>query len=77
MSEKCSCEEIVAKLDEILEHIRSGLKSSGGKRKGTKRAPSAYNLFVKECLAGKKGAPGAHTEKFKACVKAWKEQKGK
>ena len=43
-----------------------GLTTGGGKSSGgTKRAPSAYNLWVKECVGEQKGD-------FKSCALAWR-----
>lgn len=42
----------------------------GRGRKG--RAPSKYNLFMRDCLSRKKGEGGSHTEKFRSCVLEWK-----
>lgn len=38
-----------------------------------KRAPSAYNTFIKKCASSK--AKGGEGKDFKACALTWKEQK--
>lgn len=49
---------------------------NGGKQK-TKRAPSAYNLHMKDCIPKKKKeSPNMqHTEVFTACAAEYKKQK--
>ena len=39
----------------------------------TKRAPSAYNLFIKKCASSK--AKGGEGKDFKACSIEWKQRK--
>lgn len=70
----CSCEEVRTMLDEFLEEVKLLSKSSGKAK--TKRAPSAYNLYMKSCLERKKGDSGEHKEKFKTCAFEYKQQKG-
>lgn len=43
----------------------------------TKRAPSAYNLFIKQCfgLAEIKSLSGGAPAKMKACGAKWRQQK--
>ncbi len=55
-----------------IETIKSG-------KKGTKRAPSAYNLFVKQCfgLPEIKSLSGGAPTKMKACGARWREEKKK
>jgi len=43
------------------------------RRRGT-RPPSKYNLFMKECLVGKRGESRPHREKFRDCVSEWKSR---
>jgi len=69
----CTCEEIENMLDEFLEEVRLATESS--QRKRTKRAPSKYNLFMRECLQRKKGEPGEHKEKFRACALEYRQRK--
>lgn len=46
-------------------------------KKGTKRAPSAYNLFIKQCfgLPEIKSLSGGAPAKMRACGVKWREQK--
>lgn len=48
------------------------------KSTGKKRAPSKYNLFMKECIPKTKAInPDVpHTEIFTACAKKYKDVKG-
>lgn len=49
------------------------------KGNGKKRAPSKYNLFMKECIPKTKAVnpPDVpHTEIFTACAKKYKDVKG-
>ena len=72
----CTCEGIreiireeLAKLDIVTD------KAPPKKRK--KRAPSVYNLHMKDCIKAMKDTePGMdHRERFSACVAAWREKK--
>jgi len=45
-----------------------------GKVKRAKRAPSAYNIFLGQCVKGKTGDIKV---RFKSCVEEWKKKKGK
>lgn len=47
--------------------IELGRVRGGG---GTKRAPSAYNLFIGDCMRGT-------NKNLKTCATEWREQKGK
>lgn len=59
----------IALLDEIPECEVGVIKIRKG-RGGGKRAPSQYNLFIGECMAGGK-------KDLKSCAGEWREQKGK
>ena len=48
-----------------------GLETSGGGR--AKRAPSEYNLFLKQCAGSK--AKGGEGKDFKTCSVEWKRRK--
>lgn len=64
----CSCQEIERMLQDFLNEVSAmGIGTSKGARK--KRAPSAYNLFIKECTAGGK-------KTLAECAPEWKKQKG-
>lgn len=48
---------------------------AGSARHRTKRAPSAYNLYIKHCASSKdKGGEG---KDFKTCSLEWKSQKAR
>lgn len=55
-------------------------KGKGSGKNKEKRAPSAYNLYIKSCLAKHdlKGKPFGTAGKFmKECSQEWKSQKAK
>lgn len=56
----------------VLIGIDAGESERGRRRSDTKRAPSAYNLFIKKCASSK--AKGGEGKDFKACTLAWKRQ---
>lgn len=58
--------------DKGFLNILGNIKTCKGK-KGT-RAPSLYNLHMKDCLIPLKGK-GNHKENFKNCVSKWKTKK--
>lgn len=66
----CSCEEIQSILSDLLEEVK--LLSQSSTKVRTKRKPSAYNLFMQECLPKK---TGPQTEKFRQCAAEYKERK--
>lgn len=39
---------------------------------GSRRAPSEYNLFIKQCLPVQRGP---QSEKFRACAVKWRQRK--
>lgn len=63
----CSCEEIRRIMEGYVEDIAHIIPA--GK---TKRAPSAYNLWMKECIPKR---TGPIQERFKACAGEYKKQK--
>ena len=40
-----------------------------------KRKPSAFNLFMRDCLLNKRKENKEHKQKFKECVLEWKARK--
>jgi len=67
--------EIREAIEEIIQSFPDCKKTKTKK----KRAPSAYNMFIKECLLNIKNE-GAfknvpHQDRFSECVKRWKERK--
>jgi hypothetical protein len=60
--------KIIKKDDKDITLDCDGMPKSKAKRK-----PSEYNLFIKECLPGEKGAI---KDKFKACAIKWRKKKG-
>ena len=63
---------LFALIDEKSEELKSLiLNSKTAVRK--KRKPSAYNLFMKDCV--KKETTGAYPERFKKCAHKYKEAK--
>lgn len=81
--------ELEERLLKIEEAIKSGATSFGSptepvkepepKKEKTKRAPSAYNLFMKDELARLKKEQGSdfdRKEAFKVVAKSWSDKKG-
>ena len=68
-------EKRLAALELENKKLRSDIDKLGSKKKT--RAPSAYNIFVKEAIAHlKKQNPDlSHKERFKLAVGQWREQK--
>jgi len=62
---ECSCEEIRQMLEELLSQMAT-------RRIRSKRAPSAYNLFMRDCIKGKSGPI---QQRFKACALEYKQRK--
>lgn len=57
--------------------IEIGEVQTGKKGKRAKRAPSAYNLFIGQCMKGKKiKAFGEASGKMKECASEWRQRKG-
>jgi len=51
-------------------------KEKGVSTKRKKRAPSAYNKFMAECIGDRKEDwRGSHKDLFKHCAQIWKEYK--
>lgn len=73
---KCDTGTISAK--DIIEKIpECGVMDGAvsGKAEKKKRAPSAFNLFMKECLKRTKETEGDHKHHFTMCVHEWKSKK--
>lgn len=71
-NKNCSCAAILNRIKDIeeeIEHLKKAPKGGGGR---AKRAPSAYNLFIKECVPKKSGPI---TDRFRACVEEYKKEK--
>lgn len=73
--ECCSCEEIRAILEDFLTRLQA-ITEAKAKRTRTKRAPSAYNIFMGECVK-ELGSDVPIQERFKACAVKYKELKEK
>lgn len=63
MAGQCGCEE-------MRQIVREEIANLKGKR--TKRAPSKYNLCIKECIPEK---TGPIQDRFKSCALGCKEKK--
>lgn len=50
-----------------------GIATGAGKGSKAKRAPSAYNLFLKQCASSKE--KGGQGRSFKECSAEWKAKK--
>jgi len=68
---KCDCETLIQEIEMLKARIEA-LERGGGTRR-SKRAPSKYNLFMKECIKGKSGPI---QERFRACALEYKKHKG-
>jgi hypothetical protein len=67
--------------DEEIKQMVEDMPTCGQQRKQTKekRAPSAYNLYISECMKTKpiKGQPFGTAGSFmRECAAAWKKSKG-
>lgn len=49
----CSCEEMERIVKAEVERVLASVGAKGGGER-RKRAPSAYNMFIKECMGGGK-----------------------
>jgi len=63
----CSCEDIRRMIREEIANAMATVPK--GAR--AKRAPSKYNLWIKECIPGK---TGAIQDRFKACASEYKKR---
>lgn len=77
-------EERLKKLEEVL--LKTGVEFGSSdtntefKKEKTKRAPSAYNIFMKDELARLKKEQGADFDRktaFKTIANSWNEKKNK
>lgn len=69
MESCCSCEDI----ERIVRKEIANIMATAPKGARAKRAPSKYNLWMKECIPKK---TGAIQTRFKACALEYKERKG-
>ena len=71
-----SLEKRVEALEKKINDMATNEKESK-KRKVVNRAPSKYNIFMKQTLIElKKSKPDmTHAERFTECAKLWKERK--
>ncbi len=71
----------IAKLEKEVAELKSQLGKEGKCKKEKKpRCPSAYNEFVKKCLAEEKSKMGEnynHKQAFKNAAEMWSKNKGK
>jgi len=66
----CSCEEISMMFEQILEILQSApAPGASGAVMRKKRAPSEYNLAIKECMTGGQNS-------MKECAAEYKQKKG-
>tara|TARA_Y100000748_G_scaffold269382_1_gene241468 strand:- start:404 stop:643 length:240 start_codon:yes stop_codon:yes gene_type:complete len=70
------------KLEKEVAELRTkiGSKEEKFKKEKKPRAPSAYNEFVKKCLADEKSKMGEnydHKKAFKNAAEEWSKNKGK
>lgn len=75
-------EVLLGTIRECPEHVNKETKEVSGMdgeaKVKVKRKPSAFNLFMKDCLGKHKGegkGREAHKENFKKCVWEWKARK--
>lgn len=69
----CSCEEVQRILEEIAERIIASCQAKGGGAK-QKRAPSPYNMFIKECMGGGKSDMKSCAAQYKQLSDVQKEK---
>lgn len=62
-NDKEKCEQEVARMRELCI-VRK-----------MKRKPTAFNLFMRDCLSRKRNEEKEHREKFRECVLEWKKRK--
>ena len=67
----CSCPQLQLMLDELFERLAGVCRQAHAEAPKTrkKRAPSAYNLFIGQCMK----QPG---KDMRTCAKEYKAQKG-
>jgi len=62
----CSCEKVRQIVREVLAEMLAEMP-----RTRKKRAPSAYNLYMKECIPTK---TGPIQERFRQCAREYKQR---
>jgi hypothetical protein len=68
------------KLEKEVAELRGQLGKEKSKKEKKPRAPSAYNDFIKKCLAEEKSKLGEnydHKQAFKRAAESWSKNKGK
>jgi len=74
------CLELLEAIEEYCPNDREKCEKEVGRIKSVcivqkfKRKPSAYNIFMRECLLSKRNEKKEHKQKFKECVLNWKQK---